>query len=442
MRKLKKILKPISVIVLVLTFLCLYGFSVAYICTGGKKLGPLTKPLKQFVFFPFTVQKTLESKEIRGIPLTYIKKDDSFKAINKLKNDVYGINSFLLLDGDAWEIKLFNLRTDSSVHSWELKKSVFNEGDGHLPFSNSPPLHSLLLPNRSLVTLCNATANLYRLDEKSNVVWHNTNKIFHHSLNIDTDNNIWACTSSARGLTKSNDSTVYSFIDDYITKIDVETGKVLYDKSVGDILIENGYISYVHGFTNRVGSKPGDDPIHLNDIEPVMSDSPYWKKGDLFLSLRNKSLILLYRPETNKIIHFLSGPFLNQHDVDIYSENEISLFNNNVTSIGADGAAAFVGEATSTSDSFSTAEILVYNFKDSTYRKHLKPHFDSERIYSFTQCLHEILSSGDVFVESQNNGTIYIMNNDNILLKKQFGTPMKHMIEQPNWIRLYENIDF
>ena len=49
-----------------------------------------------------------------------------------------------------------------------------------------------------------------------------------------------------------------------------------------------------------------DDGLHLNDIQPALTDSPYWKKGDLFLSLRHKSLILLYRPSTGKIIWMIA----------------------------------------------------------------------------------------------------------------------------------------
>ena len=36
------------------------------------------------------------------------------------------------------------------------------------------------------------------------------------------------------------------------------------------------------------------DPIHLNDIQPVEKSGPYWKMGDLFLSLRSQNMIILY----------------------------------------------------------------------------------------------------------------------------------------------------
>ena len=81
-----------------------------------------------------------------------------------------------------------------------------------------------------------------------------------------------------------------------------------------EIIIENGleYLLF------SVGDGGFDkDPIHLNDIQPVNFDGGFWKKGDVFLSLRHQSMILLYRPSTNEIIWKGTGPFFLQHDVDI-----------------------------------------------------------------------------------------------------------------------------
>ena len=47
------------------------------------------------------------------------------------------------------------------------------------------------------------------------------------------------------------------------------------------------------------------EPIHLNDIEPVLKDGKFWKKGDLFLSSRSQSAIIHYRPKLNKVVNYL-----------------------------------------------------------------------------------------------------------------------------------------
>merc|ERR1712093_251491 len=116
------------------------------------------------------------------------------------------------------------------------------------------------------------------------------------------------------------------FLDDSITKINTN-GKILYNKSVTEILIENNIVP--ENFALKSYLSKVDDPIHLNDIEPALSDTEYWKKGDVFLSPRHQSAIIHYRPSTNKVINYITGPFAEQHDVDIISNSEISIFDNN-----------------------------------------------------------------------------------------------------------------
>ena len=71
-------------------------------------------------------------------------------------------------------------------------------------------------------------------------------------------------------------------------------GKILFNKSVTEILIENNLIDQ-NIFNQNL------DPIHLNDIEPAFNDTEYWKQGDVFLSPRHKSAIIHYRHSTIKV---------------------------------------------------------------------------------------------------------------------------------------------
>ena len=101
------------------------------------------------------------------------------------------------------------------------------------------------------------------------------------------------------------------------------SGKLLFRHSVAQILIRHGYTNWL--FTMGMYQA---DPMHLNDIEPVLDDGPYWKKGDLFLSLRNVSAVLLYRPSTDQIVWIKRGPWIGQHDVDVLDDHRIGIYDN------------------------------------------------------------------------------------------------------------------
>jgi hypothetical protein len=438
----KSLVKRGGLLVILLALLCLFAFSVGHVATGGTRLGFLSAPLKAFSEFPATVYKVLTSQEIKGVCPTYVERDLEFEEVNDLDYDVYGLNSFFNDSEHRWDIHLFNFKNDSLIYSWHLdKESFLRTGERH--FQNSRLKNPLLLPDRSLIAVSVESNNLYRLDKESHVIWHNTGKNFHHSLNLSIDGNIWTCTSAERRFRLGNMGNVRKIRDDYITKLDVETGQFLYDKSVCDILIENGYKNFVYGFSNDGKPNREMDPIHLHDVQPVYKTGPFWEKGDLFLSLRHKSLVIHYRPLENKIIRLISGPFLNQHDVDVISDHEIALFNNNTTNIGLN---AFESNSTLDSgegfDDLLHSEVLIYNYRDSSYRSYLPRLFVQEKIYSQTEGSYEFLSSGDICVESQNDAKVYFMNEDGIMLKRQFDAPEASCVHLPNWIRIYEHINF
>ena len=98
--------------------------------------------------------------------------------------------------------------------------------------------------------------------------------------------------------------------------------EIIFSKSVTEILIENNLI-------HRITFRFSGDPIHLNDIQPVLKDGPYFKKGDLFLSFRNLNMVILYRPETNKVIKNLSYIISKNNGIDNMIKKKKKIFNKN-----------------------------------------------------------------------------------------------------------------
>jgi len=430
----QKIISFVSKLVLLLAGLCIFAWAVWQANEGNGKLGFLEKPLATFATFPSLAMEV--TKEIEK-PERLLNYDPNFPNINTLDYDVYALNA--AFETSEWKIRLANLRTDSVLLEWHLGEENYNN-TGRV-FSHAEPRSPILLSDRSIVIHNDESWNLFRLDEQSNILWHNTDHQYHHGINLDHEGNIWACTSNEVQMLKNK--MIYR--DNSITKIDVGTGDVLFHKSISEIFIENDMPYVLHGQANEV-SRKGFDPLHLNEVEPVLNDGTHWKKGDLFISLRDRSMIFLYRPSTNEILKVIQGPFYNQHDIDVRSDSTVSLFNNNVTSLGK---LDHPGERTRSDDHLLpnttlnlNAQVLIYNFNSDTFTAVFPEKFIENNVYTATQGLHHFMANGDLFVESQEEGKIYLFNEGETSIKRYYNDPINNHIEHTHWIRIYEELDF
>ena len=249
--------------------------------------------------------------------------------------------------------------------------------------------HPLILKDGSLTSIYGPS---YKIDFCSNLKWTNDEEAFHHSTMLDYEGNILIPGSMNPKSKYVKKYSLKNYADDSIIKINKD-GEILYNKSVTEILIENNIVSNNFALNSYV-SLNEQDPIHLNDIEPALSDTQYWKKGDVFLSLRLQSSIIHYRPSTNKVINYIIGPFAQQHDVDIISDKEISIFNNNNF---------FVDNEYS--------EVVIYNFETKKFRTLFNEQLQKENFKTLNEGLSHIFNDGALMVEEQNHGRIILFNN-------------------------------
>ncbi|MEK9627539.1 MAG: arylsulfotransferase family protein [Nitrospinota bacterium] len=230
--------------------------------------------------------------------------------------------------------------------------------------------HPILLEEGGLVF--HSFSPLVRVDKCSNLVWQ-VDEYFHHSIEQDHENNIWSPTRKIPGKF-SELSEQYE--DDEITKVQLSDGKIIFQKSVTEILVENNMRDLV---TNAF---VGISPIHLNDIQPVLEDTKFWKRGDVFLSLRDLSMVMLYRPSTNKVIWYKLGPWRHQHDVDIINNSTIGIFDNNV----------------SLKQDTSKTRIVYYDFETNEITYPYKKLLEKHKINSKTEGLFSRLGNDDIFI--------------------------------------------
>ena len=113
------------------------------------------------------------------------------------------------------------------------------------------------------------------------------------------------------------------FRDDGVQIISPE-GRLVHQVSLTELFQKNNMMHYVYSTGLEV------DPFHLNSVYPAKRDFGKVKKGDLLLSLRHRSMILIYRPSNMEVIWYKIGPWLNQHSAKFDHDGNIYLFNNNL----------------------------------------------------------------------------------------------------------------
>ena len=320
-------------------------------------------------------------------------------------NNFTGSKDYLLLS--SWNdsigqsvVKLVRINDGKVLHLWvpdiNAMNRYFNLGitngfKNGLTKRSTILLHPLLQSDGSLIL---GAGSIFKIDKDSKIIWGNKSS-HHHSIEPDADGNIWICCNNP----SSTKSKKYRIVNDAIMKISSDSGKIIFEKSVFDILYENGYeLSHFLINTQIESDFEYLDFGHLNDVHPVNKESKYWKSGDLFLSLRNQNMVLLYRPSTNKIIWIKQGPWLHQHDIDIIDSTRIGVFGNDVID----------AKVSNQNDRFINGHNnkYIYDFsKDETTTPYTE-FFKTANIGTYTEGESRIFKNGDIFVEEQNNGRI------------------------------------
>ena len=243
------------------------------------------------------------------------------------------------------------------------------------------PMHPMLLGNGDL--LIHDNTPLSRIDGCGRPRWV-IDGIFHHSLERAADGSLWIPYRLARS---SVPGVGAKFADEALAQVD-ESGKLIRVERLIDILDRNDLGGLWRGRPYE------EDPFHLNDIQPVLRSGPYWQKGDVILSLRNMSLIALYRPSTGRILWTRAGPWSAQHDVSILDDHRIMVFDNHVNW-------GYSGRRVD-----GNSRLLVYDFATDKVTSPLAATFARRDILTATQGRATRLANGDVMVEETERGQL------------------------------------
>jgi hypothetical protein len=382
-----------------------FGTLVRQELVGNIKAGWVSKTALTLAEIPISIIKIIKNKDLVVA--------DRFSDLEGFVGTPNDEESYLLLsryDGDLNEsiVELVDLTTFQVLHTWNPDIDAFNDlveqvdEFKYLQRDGSNKRQLLIHPKltRDGGLLFNSIS-LRKISLCSDLVFQNTHDIFHHSIETDTDGNIWVPSylypqTLPVGIVGRELAQDNGFNDDAIVKLS-SSGKVIFEKSVSQILIDNGLEYLLFSVGDMIFDR---DPIHLNDIQPVNFDGEFWQKGDVFLSLRHQSMILLYRPSTNKIIWKGTGPFFHQHDVDILDNHRVSIFDNKSKDF-VDG-----------DEVDGHNEVIIYDFKTDTYSSYLKDSLIENDVRTITQGRSEILPKGELFIEESNYARILFFNPD------------------------------
>ncbi len=433
--------KKISIkYVLIILYFCFlftlfFGWAVKHVVMGGTRFGNFKYLILDLASVPTNTKNFFKNKE-HGLLI----KNHDFNEIDSWiineKNYVDGENKgFILIsrfDGDKKRsiVELFDIKKGSVIHTWipdidkinKLSKIEKKYLDLERDFNSSRYriIHPLLLDNGSIIFQGNSP--LLRINLCSELEWA-IDGIFHHSIEIGNENTLWVPSRfrpSTINVGKSFQDNKENHYDDGIAQITFD-GKVLFNKSVVQILIDNNLKNLIF----PTGEAWYFDPMHLNDVEPVLKDGKYWKKGDVFFSVKHINTIFLYRPEQNKIIWYKNGPWRHQHDVDIISDKEISVFDNNKNY-------DFSGV-----DNFN--KITIFNFEDNKTTDYLENAMEDNKIRTFAEGLHTILPNKDLMIEETESGRLALFRNDGSLKWQYINKTINNDVYRLNWSRFLDS---
>ncbi len=271
-------------------------------------------------------------------------------------------------------------------------------------------MHPLLMPDGGLVI--HDSSPLARVDACGRLRWM-IDGIFHHSVERAADGSLYAVyrypTSPMRGAGPG-------FDDEAIAHV-APDGRLLGLDRIADILDRNalGGLWRSHPYV--------DDPFHLNEVRPVLASGRFWRRGDLLLSLRNLSLVMLYRPATGRVLWSKVGPWSMQHDVAIVDDHRISLFDNHWRFAAPEGEVDGVNR------------VPVFDFATGRISYPFAAALRGYAIDTRAQGRQQIMPNGDLLIEETERGRLLRIAPDGTLRWQYLNVDAAHRRLQLRWSR-------
>jgi len=371
----------------------IFGAIVVHTFAGGTRFGSLGKMAVQIASIPLTIARVLEPDERMNVTETLPVLPDGLWVNPKagFRDDGYLLISRYRHSRKRYVVEILNLADGSVLHSYAPDVDAINSRSlmtsplvdlrrdrGEAIYMMS---HPMLTPNGGIIS--HHESPLVSIDRCSKIKW-TIDGIFHHTIERGGDGSYWV----GYRYPKSPQANVSpQFRDEALAQVS-PSGKLLQLISVRKILEDNNLQRLLDSYDYR------DDPYHLNDIEPALVDGRFWRAGDLFLSFRNFTGLILFRPTTGRVLWFRQGLTLAQHDIQILDDHRIAVFDNNARP----GWPRSVVEGSN--------RIMFYDFTNHKISHPFDAALVKERVATPAQGRQIILANGDAVIEETERGRI------------------------------------
>jgi len=388
---------PVWVLALTIQIMLLgmivFGAIVDHTAAGSGRLGYLGKISLQIASIPLTIVRATEPDQRMNVKeILPILPDGLWVNPNAgFQDDGYLLISRYRPERKRYVVEIISITGGKVLHSYAPNVGAINARSRietplvDLKWDRGEAIymmrHPMLTPNGGIISQNDSP--LVSIDRCSKIEWA-IDGIFHHAIERDAGGNYWV---GYRYPKPAQSDVSTKFRDEALAQVS-PSGKLLRLIPVRDILRHNNLLRLIdsYGYT--------DDPYHLNDIEPALVDSKFWKAGDLFLSFRNFSGLVLFRPATGKVIWLRQGLTLAQHDIQILDDHRIAVFDNNARA----GWPRLVVEGSN--------RIMFYNFTTDKVSHPFDAALAKEKVATPAQGRQIILANGDTVIEETERGRI------------------------------------
>ena len=230
-------------------------------------------------------------------------------------------------------------RSGKVLRSWPLPLDSLFDGiegfEGEVELTNFYPIGLGLLRDGSLVATFHArnaypyAVGIARIDPAGKVLWKHIDGA-HHWFSIGPDERIYAPTQVRRVIEHVGTNAVEidcpHAVYDSGVRIYRSDGTLERTVIITEMLVNSGYPGLIY-------SVPDDcDPIHLNSVDlvtpQIASHIPGAAAGDLLVSLREPSAVVLFDPVQGKVKRMIVGRTAAQHSARFLSDGTVLAFDN------------------------------------------------------------------------------------------------------------------